>query len=1093
MMCAPVETGLGRNSIDGIGHTTSRNDLKVALRQADRQQNAIRKTKTWHSERTAFEPPQPQAVPKEKGVRHALRRKLKKTTSPRPPTAISSQAPSLFRSDSFDYGDELKRRSTQVHFTAALHPRDAQSEAKTQLLNLKAQHKRRRAEQKAAEKWTKEQEKAQRRALAHQVKQEKLLEYVRALTSRHPRQNLKRIRLGPAPLEQQYVPPPRNYGQPSVPTKSWYGNTSTLVHDLVSPIASPAPQDPISRQRYSYPPAIVPHWSDFSSKDELLAHLGGGQEQQKAPYHIPQELPAYERLSVSQQNVEPVEVSTDLPDRELQMCRTKPNLVYCDICSATVSLSGVFYSCTICGPREGGIVCSGCHHENRKCNGGLHDLESSMQVVQRVSPASTWRPDKPRAKVADAHTKTSEPSEDSAALSRINADTASHSLCLATMQKKMTKVEAGIETQSKTTERLASWLEEAMERQREHAADLTKSMLDEFRTERSMHMSMIKRLSTKRKPRRQSSEGSNQLVSMSRDAFRERELALREREFTLREREMTLQERREAAKERTEKSTSSLSLLPSQSLASAPSQENRLLLGISNKLDRIEGLSAVSSHQVAGLDEKIVERVVERAMCQLSLVTSGLREHATKRKADSTGNSSSIQSTPTTGLSTMSFLQPPARNMSRGNQENDEDDGHSPKRPKNQPNPVPESGKNTLLLACPYSKFHFERYSHKNATELNYRGCSSCVLSDISRLKQHLYRVHQYPEFHCPRCFEDLINKEQLNKHLRDGCKPRDCPYPEKFSDSTKLKKKWPRQPIADSWYKVFKILFPGHRLPASPYAEDLATSGMAVGVPTTPPQPLPTLSLSPDVISDVVRRQLERRLITDPNQHAFLLSLVQDATTEALGLISASPTPITNSNPSSAVLQSGTYAASPGPDIDPTLLSAGTGTMNSATGTFQNLQDFSSVGSGVNGGASLSSPSPTGPVMSSNQSSGTFSGLSPLSGAENLMDSDDDQVHLNFNEIMAPIKPSNSTRTVDSGYGSMLKNDGVLDFYCPLGEEGLGTSGSSGSGNRSADSLIDPETLARLVREHGEDVAMPFDWSLEIGSGFGGDVFGQA
>lgn len=1084
-MCAVVETGLGHHSIDAIEHQPNSNDLKVALRQADRQQNAIRKTKTWHSERTAFEPPQPQIVPKEKGVRQALRRKLKKkTTSFRPSTAIDSTPPSLFRSDSFDYDDKLKRTPTQVHFTPTFHPRDAQADARTQLLNLKVQHKRRRAEQRVEEKRIKEQEKVERRALVRKLKQEKLLEYVRALTSRHPRKNLKRIRYGPASGQQQYVPLPPNYHQPPVPAKAWYEISNTLSHDLVSPIASPAPQDPISQQRYSYSPASVRHLSDFGSKDELLAHLGGGQEQPKASCHRPQELPAYiERLSVPQQNVEPVEVYTDLPDRELQMCKSKPNLVYCDICSATVCLSGVFYSCTICGPREGGIVCSGCHQENRRCNGGLHSLESSMQVVQRVSPASTWRSQNLPAKDADVYTKPSEPTEDSAALSRINADTASHSLCLATMQKKMTKVEASIETQSKATERLASWLEEAMERQREHAADLTKSMLDEFRAERSMHISTIKRLSTKRKPRRQSSEGSTQLVPMSRDGFRERELALRERE-------MTLQERREAAKERTEKSTPALSPLPSQSLTSAPVQENRLLLGILNKLDRIEGNFAIGPRQAPDLSEKIFQQVVERAMCQLTLVTSGLREHATKRKAESTGASSSIQSTPTTGLSSASFLQPPARSMSRGNQDNDDDDGHSPKRPKHQAKPVPESGNNTILLACPYSKKDYARYSHKNQTELNYRGCSSCVLSDISRLKQHLYRVHQYPEYHCPRCFDDLSNKDRLHGHIRDGCEPRECPYPEKFSDSAKLRKKWPRQPIADSWYKIFKILFPGNRLPASPYAEDLATSGMSIVASNTPLQPLPTLALSPDVISEVVRRQLQHRSITttDTTQHAFLLSLVQDATTEALGLISAPPTPITNSNPSSAVLHSGTYAASPAADIDPTLLSPGTETMMSTFGTFRNLQDLSSLGSGINGGASLSGPPPTRPIMSSKQSSGTFSGLSPLSGAENLMDSDDDLVQLTSNEIMAPIKPSNSTRTVDSGYGSMLP-----DCYYTMVGDGVGT-GSSGCVNRSADSLLDPETYERLVREHGDDVAMPFEWSLEIGAGVGvvGNAFGQ-
>lgn len=103
-------------------------------------------------------------------------------------------------------------------------------------------------------------------------------------------------------------------------------------------------------------------------------------------------------------------------------------------------------------------------------------------------------------------------------------------------------------------------------------------------------------------------------------------------------------------------------------------------------------------------------------------------------------------------------------------------------------------------------------------------------------------------------------------------------------------------------------------------------------------------------------------------------------------------------------------------------------------------------------------------------------------------MDSDDDLVQLTSNEIMAPIKPSNSTRTVDSGYGSMLP-----DCYYTMVGDGVGT-GSSGCVNRSADSLLDPETYERLVREHGDDVAMPFEWSLEIGAGVGvvGNAFGQ-
>ena len=39
------------------------------------------------------------------------------------------------------------------------------------------------------------------------------------------------------------------------------------------------------------------------------------------------------------------------------------------------------------------------------------------------------------------------------------------------------------------------------------------------------------------------------------------------------------------------------------------------------------------------------------------------------------------------------------------------------------------------LLACPYSKYDPVRYSETNADEKQYRGCSSCYLVDISRLK----------------------------------------------------------------------------------------------------------------------------------------------------------------------------------------------------------------------------------------------------------------------------------------------------------------------------------------------------------------------
>ena len=370
---------------------------------------------------------------------------------------------------------------------------NSRSDAKAELRKVKAQQRQRRAEQKAAEKRTKEQEKAQRRALVQQAKQEKLLEYLRALASLHPRQNIKRIRYNHYKedyvVQQYHMPIPNGNRYAPVSPESWLESERGVSHDLVSPVASPAPHSPYHPQRSLSPPSI-PRWTDFANKDELWDHLRGERTQVNGSAHRPQELPAYERIPLDQPRAPAAicEAPTDLPDRDLQTCKPKPNLVYCDICSVTVSLSGVFYSCSTCGPREGGIVCSGCHQENRKCHGGLHDLESSMQVVKRFSPASAWGVLETQQNVDDGYPKGSEQSEDSVALSRISAETASHTLCLASMQKKMTKVESCIETQNKTTEGLASWLEEAMERQREQAVDLTRSMLEEFRAERIANM-----------------------------------------------------------------------------------------------------------------------------------------------------------------------------------------------------------------------------------------------------------------------------------------------------------------------------------------------------------------------------------------------------------------------------------------------------------------------------------------------------------------------------------------------------------------------------------------------------------------------------
>jgi hypothetical protein len=63
-------------------------------------------------------------------------------------------------------------------------------------------------------------------------------------------------------------------------------------------------------------------------------------------------------------------------------------------------------------------------------------------------------------------------------------------------------------------------------------------------------------------------------------------------------------------------------------------------------------------------------------------------------------------------------------------------DGQSRKRRRQDPDSIPDKdAPNLRLLACPYHKYDPQRYSELNIREKEYRGCSSCYLIDINRLK----------------------------------------------------------------------------------------------------------------------------------------------------------------------------------------------------------------------------------------------------------------------------------------------------------------------------------------------------------------------
>ena len=129
------------------------------------------------------------------------------------------------------------------------------------------------------------------------------------------------------------------------------------------------------------------------------------------------------------------------------------------------------------------------------------------------------------------------------------------------------------------------------------------------------------------------------------------------------------------------------------------------------------------------------------------------------------------------------------------------------------------------LFACPFCKYDKSKYSEQNVHEKQYRGCSSGYWPDISRLKQHLYRVH-WRRIHCTRCYAKFDRRDQLDQHRRAPvpCTLTDCTYAEKFDEAqyNEIRRKRPASTPEQVWYTIYGILFPGLPQPATPYADNV-------------------------------------------------------------------------------------------------------------------------------------------------------------------------------------------------------------------------------------------------------------------------------
>ncbi|KAF7510094.1 hypothetical protein GJ744_007198 [Endocarpon pusillum] len=202
----------------------------------------------------------------------------------------------------------------------------------------------------------------------------------------------------------------------------------------------------------------------------------------------------------------------------------------------------------------------------------------------------------------------------------------------------------------------------------------------------------------------------------------------------------------------------------------------------------------------------------------------GLRRHAgTKR-----GRSDQASSSP--NVWTQPSLYSQSASSSRGERTgaNGEDDSEQHDEPNNKR--TKNSGSSLLvgrLIACPYTRYDPIRYSERNMAEKHYRGCSSCFITDIPKLKQHLYRVHRRPDHYCASCYDTFKTWELLEAHqrTRPACEVREPLYLERMTEDQlkEVRKKRTGLNLTENWKLIFRIIFtdvPEDKVPESPYVD---------------------------------------------------------------------------------------------------------------------------------------------------------------------------------------------------------------------------------------------------------------------------------
>jgi hypothetical protein len=161
----------------------------------------------------------------------------------------------------------------------------------------------------------------------------------------------------------------------------------------------------------------------------------------------------------------------------------------------------------------------------------------------------------------------------------------------------------------------------------------------------------------------------------------------------------------------------------------------------------------------------------------------------------------------------------------------DEEDDSSNEETSHKRSKRSDRGSQRKLFACPYCKYNKRRQSEHNLQEKKYRHCATSYSLTISRMKQHLYRVHKRPDFYCSRCFVECDSRGLLDVHSRaqPPCPVSDSPFQEKMTHDqmTVIRRRDTTRDQVASWYSIYETLFPGSSRPDSPYADEPSSDGV--------------------------------------------------------------------------------------------------------------------------------------------------------------------------------------------------------------------------------------------------------------------------